>query len=135
MTWFRNCVITTKTTRNAAPAEGNNRAVAAVSNATGATFRLKDARLYIPVVTLSAENDNKLLEQLKAGFKRTIKWNKYRSEVSNKAENNNSNYLIDPTFTKVNRRFVLSFENEEDRTYFGSYFIPTIEIKRLQCVN
>ena len=44
----------------------------------GATFQITDTKLYVPVVTLSKENDIKLLEQLKLGFKRTIKWNKYR---------------------------------------------------------
>ena len=67
--------------------------------------------MYVPIVTLSAENDNKLLEQLKTGFKRTIKWNKYISEMSNQTKNNNLNYLIDPTFTNVNILFFLSFEN------------------------
>ena len=62
--------------------------------------------MYVPVVTLSAENDNKLLEQLKTGFKRAIKWNRYRSEMSNQTKDNNLNYLIDPTFTNVNRLFV-----------------------------
>ena len=85
--------------------------------------------MYVPVVTLSAENDNKLLEQLKTGFKRTIKWNKYRSEMSNQTKNNNLNYLIDPTFANVNRLFVLSFENEDDRTSFSKYYVPKIEIK------
>ena len=66
------------------------------------------------MVTLSAENDNKLLEQLKTGFKRTIKRNKYRSEMSDQAKNNNLNYLIDPTFTNDNRVFVLSFGNEDE---------------------
>ena len=75
--------------------------------------------MYVPVVTLSAEYYNKLLQQLKRGFKRTIRWNKYRSEMSNQAKNNNLNYLIDPTFTRVNRLFVLSFENEEDRASFS----------------
>ena len=55
--------------------------------------------MYVSVVTLSAENDNKILEQIKTGFKRTIKWNKYRFEMSNQTKNNNLNYLIDPTFT------------------------------------
>ena len=73
--------------------------------------------MYVPVVSLSAEDDNKLLEQLKTGFKRTIKWNKYRSETSNQTKNNNLNYLIDPTFTNVNRLFVLLFENEDDRIF------------------
>ena len=75
--------------------------------------------MYVPAVTLSAENDNKLLEQLKTGFKRTITWNKYRSEMSSQTKNNNLNYLIDPTFTNVNRLFVLSFKNETDRTSFS----------------
>ena len=83
----------------------------------------------VPVVTLSAENDNKLLEQLKTGFKRTIQWNKYRSEMSNQTKNNNLNYLIDPAFTNVNRLFVLSFENENDRTSFSTYYVPKVEIK------
>ena len=64
--------------------------------------------MYIPVVSLSAENDNKLLEQLKTGFKRTIKWNKYRSEISNQTIDNNLNYLIDPRFTNVNRLLALT---------------------------
>ena len=75
--------------------------------------------MYVPVVTLSTENDKKLLEQLRTGFKRTIKWNKYRSKMTNQTKNNNLNYLIDPTFTKVNRLFVFSFENENDRASFS----------------
>ena len=66
----------------------------------------------VPVVTLSTENDKELiLEQLKTGFKKTIKWNKYRTKMANQTKNNNLNYLIDPTITKINRLFVLSFEN------------------------
>ena len=83
---------------------------------------------YVPVVTLSAENDNKLLEQLKTGFKRTIKWNKYRSEMSNQTKSNNLNYLIDQTFTNVNRLFVLTFEIEDDRIYFSKYYVTKVEI-------
>ena len=83
----------------------------------------------MPVVTLSTKDDNNFLEQLKSGFKRTIKWNKYRSEMTNQTKTNNLNYLIDPTFNKVNRLFVLSFENEEDRTYFSKYYTPKVEIK------
>ena len=85
--------------------------------------------MYVPVVTLSAENDNKLLEQLKPGIKRTIKCDKYRSGMSNQTKNNNLNYLIDPTFTNVNRLFVLAFENEDDRTLFSKYYLPKVEIK------
>ena len=71
-------------------------------------FQITDTKLYVPDVTLSKENDTKLLEQLKIGFKRTIKWNKYRSQMNVQPQNNNLNYLIDPTFINVNRLFVLS---------------------------
>ena len=49
--------------------------------------------------------------------------------MTNQTKTNNLNYLIDPTFNKVNRLFVLSFENEEDRTYFSKYYTPKVEIK------
>ena len=65
---------------------------------TGLEFQITDTELYVPLVTLSNENDTKLLEQLKSGFKRTIKWNKYRSQITVQPQNNNLNYLIDPTF-------------------------------------
>ena len=77
--------------------------------------------MYVPVSTLSTEDDKNLLEQLKTVFKRTIKWNKYRSEMTYQTQNNDLNYLINPTFTKLNRLFVLSFENENNRTSFSKY--------------
>ena len=85
--------------------------------------------MYVPVVTLPTQDNNKFLEQLRPGFKRTIKWNKYRSEMTNQTKNNNFSYLIRPTFTKVNRLFVLSFKNEEERTSFSEYYTPNVEIK------
>ena len=96
---------------------------------TNATFQITDAKFYVPVVSSSTENDKKLLKQLRTGFKRTIKWNKYRSEMTNQTKNNNLNYLIDPTFTKVNMLFVLSFENEYDRTSFWKYYVQNVQIK------
>ena len=95
-------------------------------------FEIKDTKLYVPVVTLSKENDIKLLEQLKSGFKRTIKWNKYRSQMTIQPQNNNLNYLIDPTFTNVNRLFVLSFSRTilgDKRDSFSHYDLPNVEIK------
>ena len=75
---------------------------------------------------LSKENNIKLLEQLKSGFKKTIKWNKYRSQMAIQPQNNNLNYLIDPTFTNVNRLFVLPFqkvarENNTTKGYRDSF--------------
>ena len=77
--------------------------------------------MYFPVFTSSTEDHNKLLEQLKLGYKITIKRKKYRSEMTNLAQNNNLNCLNDPIFNKVTRLFVLSFENEGDRKSFSKY--------------
>ena len=49
--------------------------------------------------------------------------------MSNQTKTNNLNYLIDPTFNKFNRLFVLSFENEDDRASFSKYYTPNVEIK------
>ena len=79
--WSANCVITSLEKRLVTAAKRGNPAVC-YDSPTNAVFKITDCKLYVPVVTLSAENDNKLLEQLKTGFKKTIKWNKYRSEMS-----------------------------------------------------
>ena len=125
--WSENCLWASKETGDADP--DGNPAVAAIDNPTNATFKITDTKLYVPVVTLSTENDKKLLEQLRAGFKRTIKWNKYRSEMTNQTKNKNLNYLISPTFTIANRLFVLSFENENNKTSFSKYYAPSVQIK------
>ena len=104
----------------------------AIIEPTELKFEITDTKLYVPVVTLSKENDMKLLEQLKSGFKRTIKWNKYRSQMTVQSNNNNRNYLIDPTFTNVNRLFVLSFMRNNvgnNRDSFSHYYLPNVEIK------
>ena len=117
LTWFRNCVLIDKSTREAN--YGANSVVYEIDNPENATFKITDVNLLVPVVSLSKENDIQLLEQLKTGFKRTIKWNKYRSQMYIQPQNNNLNYLIDPTFTNVNRLFVLSFprKNNTDSRY------------------
>ena len=112
-----------------ADAEGDNPAIVAPS---GATLKITDTKLYIPVVTLSKENDVKPLEQLKSRFKRTVKWNKYRSKMTVQPQNNNMNYLIDPTFTNVNRLFVFSVARTnagDNRDSFSHYYVPSVKIK------
>ena len=49
--------------------------------------------------------------------------------MTNHAKNNNLNYLIDPTFTKVNRLLVLLFENDHDKTSFSKHYVPNVQIK------
>ena len=109
LTWSKDCVITNST------GEGK--------------FAITDTKLYVPVVTLSTQDNAKLLQQLKSGFKRTINWNKYESSVKTFAQNRYLNYLINPSFQGVNRLFVLSFENENDRTSHSTYFLPKVKLK------
>ena len=96
LTWSNDCVITNST------GEGK--------------FQITETKLYVPVVTLS-----KLLQQFKSGFKRIISWNKYESNVKTFAQNRYLNYLTNPSFQGVNRLFVLSFENENDRISNSTY--------------
>ena len=103
LTWSENCVLTDITTQAAVAVQGNNPARSAINAPTNATFQITDTKLYVPVVTLSTENEERLLEQLREGFKRTIKWNKYKSEITNQPKKNNLNYLINPTFTYTNQ--------------------------------
>ena len=74
----------------------------------------------------------KSIEQLKTGFKGTIKWNKYRSQMTIQPQNNNLNYLTDPTFTNVNRLFVLLFAINvlgDNRDPISNYYVPNVKIK------
>ena len=93
-----------------------------LSNDTKATtFAKTDTKLYVRVVTLSTQDNAKLLEQLKSGFKRTINWNKYQPKVSPERQNQYLDFLNDPSFQGINRFFVLSFENENDRIVHTKY--------------
>ena len=87
----------------------------------------------MPVVTLSTKDDNNFLEQLKWGFKITIKWNKYRSEMTDQTKTNLLNHLIDPTFTKANRLFVLSFEMKKTEHLIQSIMYQKLKWKTLMC--
>ena len=101
-----------------------------LSNDTKATtFSIADAKLYVSVVTLSTQYNAKLLQQLKLGFKRTINWNKHQRKFSPERPNQYLDFLVDPSFQGENRLFVLSFENENDRTVHTKYYLPTVEIK------
>ena len=84
----------------------------------GPKFSITDTKLYVPAVTLSTQDYAKLLEQLKSGFKTTINRNKYQAKVSTERANQYFDFLIDPSFQGVNRLFVLSFEDEVQRTSY-----------------
>ena len=94
-----------------------------------ATFAITDTKLYVPVVTLSTQENTKFLQQLKSGFKRVINWNKYLSKPDLLAQNPNLKHLVEPSFQGVNRFFVLTFEGDDNRTAHDSCYLPTVEIK------
>ena len=120
--WDKNCIITSLEQRDIG---GGNR-----DNApTGATLAINDCKLYVPAVTLSKDDEIKLLTNLKSGFKREIIWNKYRSQMTIEAINNNLNILIDPTFTNINRLFVLAYQNADDRQSYSQFYLPNVMVK------
>ena len=120
--WNKNCIITS-IQREINLDGGNNEA------STGATLAITNCRLYVLVVTLSKDDEIKLLTSLKSGFKREIIWNKYRSQMTTEAVNNNLNILIDPTITNVNRLFVLAYQTAIDRQSYSQFYLPRVMIK------
>ena len=109
LTWSSTCVITE-------------------SNGAG-TFAITDTELYVPVVTLSTQENTKFFQQLTLGFKRVINWNKYLSKPELLAQNTNLNHLVEPSFQGINRLFVLAFEDDDNRTAHNTYYLPNVEIK------
>ena len=86
LTWSRDCALIYANVNNQIP-----------------IFIITEANLYVPVVTLSTQDNSKLLPQLKSGFERTISWNKYPAKTKLLAQNANLNRLIEPSFQGVNR--------------------------------
>ena len=85
--WYENCILS--------------------SAATAATFKITDAKLYVPTVTLRMKDNTKLSKLLSEGFKRSIYWNKYKIIL----KNYNNEYIrerLDASFQGVNRLFVLA---------------------------
>ena len=80
-------------------------------------------------MTLSTQENTKLLQQLKSGFKRVINWDKYLSKPELLAQKPNVNHLVEPSFQGVNGFFVLAFENDAQRTSHSGYYLPNVEIK------
>ena len=111
LTWSANCVIVPTNIAN-----------------QNATFAITNTGLYVPVVTLSTQENAQLLQQLKSGFKRVINWNKYLSKLELLPQNPNLNHLVQPSFQGVNRLLVLAFENDTQRTNTKRYYLPTVEI-------
>ena len=110
--WSANCVMISTNNANQVP-----------------TFTRTETNLYVPVVTLSTPDNSKSLPQLKSGFKKTITWNKYLIKLELLTQNATLNHLVEPSFQRINRPFVLAFENDDHRISNKRYYIPNVEIK------
>ena len=111
LTWSANCTIIYTDTADQIP-----------------TFTITETKLYNSVVTLSTQDNAKLLPQLKPGFKRRINWNKHMAGI-NIGRNPDLNHLVEQSFQGVNRLFVQAFENGVQRTSNRRYYLPNVEIK------
>ena len=129
-TWIENYVLTTAAVNTNANETG----------ADSATFKITDARLHVPVVTLSAEDNAKLSKLLGEGFKRSIYWNKYKvidNKVLEITANNEEKYireLLDLSYQGVKRLFVLAYNNTAGNDQvsidsFKKYFLPRVKIE------
>ena len=112
LTWSAGCIIIYTDVANQLP-----------------TFTIMETNLYVPVVTLSTQDNAKLLPQLKSDFKRRISWNKYLSKPELLPHNLNLNHLVEPSFQGVNRLFILAFEDDAQRISNKRYYLLNIEIK------
>ena len=120
MSWYENCILS--------------------SAGSNATFTTTDAKLYIPIVKLSTEDNAKLSKQLGEEFKKPVYWNKYKV-ISNKivefAANNEEKSvreLLDSSCQGVKRLFVLAYNNTEGNYQvsidsFRKYFLPRVKIE------
>ena len=110
LNWIENCVLTSA----AIDANVNN------TGADSATFKITDAKIYVPVVTLSAEDNAKLSKLLGEGFRRSVYWDKYKvidNAVVEIAANNEEKYiriLLDSSYQGVKRLFALAYDNTAD---------------------
>ena len=100
------------------------------------TFQITSPKLYVPVVTLSAKDNEFLIKQLDEGFKRSVDWNEYKSKIETKTavDNNVTRFPLDDSFQGVNRLFVLAFNNASndankvERDIHRKYFLPRVNI-------
>ena len=110
-----------------------------ISNNAGATsFKITKTELYVPVVTLNTQDNNKLNQLLDTEFKRKVYWNEYKSKIETITQAHNDNnykrYLLDANIPGLNKLFVMGFnnnavKNQVLRNSHRKYFLPRIDIK------
>ena len=129
LTWKKECVLSTNNDV-AAPNLGNN-----------PVFIINDTKLYVPVVTLSKEDNKDFIEQQNKGFQRSIYWNEYKTKGQDEVANANAfKYIsLDPSFQGVNRLFVMAYDNvnanQSTRDGRTRYYLPTIDINKYVIID
>ena len=104
--------------------------------ADDAVFIINDTKLYVPVVTLSKEDNKDFIEQQNKGFQRSIYWNEYKTkEQTENADTNAVKYInLDPSFQGVNRLFLMAYSRADNNqaTINGQqkYYLPRIDLKK-----
>ena len=124
LTWKKECVLST-----------DNDAAAVANAANNPVFIINDTKLYVPVVTLSKEDNKDFIDQQNKGFQRSIYWNEYKTkEQTENADNNVFKYInLHPSFQGVNRLFVMAYNPADDqptRNGRTKYYLPRIDLNK-----
>ena len=104
-----------------------------------AVFIINDKKLYVPIVTLSKEDNKDFIEQQNKGFQRSIYWNEYKTkEINENADANVFKYInLDPSFQGVNRLFVMAYNranNQPTRNGQQKYYLPRIDLEKYNVI-
>ena len=122
--WTKHCVLSVL--RN----ENDN----ANADSRNIIFTIKDTKLYVPVVTLSAKDNDKLSKFLSKGFERSVYWSKYKAKSENKNTTNECKYFLKPNLVGVNRLFILIYPNKDDSVVL-SKIITSLSTERTFMTN
>ena len=119
LTWKKECVLST--------------------NVGNAVFIINDTKLYVPLVTLSKEDNKDFIVQQNKGFQRSIYWNEYKTkEINENADTNVFKYInLDPSFQGVNRLFVMAYNRENGqpaRNGQQKYYLPRIDLEKYNVI-
>ena len=119
--WENYCVLSASAEDNA-NAKSNN-----------IIFTIKDTKLYVPVVTLSARDKQKVSKLLSKGFERSVYWNEYKTKSETKNTKSEYRYFLESNFVAANRLFVLVYTNQGNnaKRFIARKYLPKGIIKNL----
>ena len=111
-----------------------------LSNQDGAAvFIINDTKMYVPVVTLSKEDNKDFIEQQNKGFQRSIYWNEYKTkEQTENADANSPKYIsLDSSFQGVNRLFIMAYNRVAGQSTTNGqrkYYLPRIDLNKYNVI-